>query len=89
MSLQHERSGSSTHLVFLHHFLDLVADSTGVMGHGEVWLPAEPVPADVGVITELLLQANPESLCIRGSIQTTLLRGNATLFIRLLFQVWG
>lgn len=52
----------STHLVFLHHPLYLVVDFASVMGHSEVWLLAELVPADVGIITELLLQTNPECL---------------------------
>lgn len=43
------------HLVFLHHALDLVVDFASVMGHGEVWLLAELIPADVSVITEILL----------------------------------
>lgn len=59
------------------------------MGHGEVGLPAEPVPADVGVTAQLLLQADPEGLCIRGPVQTTLLQGSGTSFSRLLLQVWG
>ena len=37
-------------------------------------LRAELVPADVGVIAELLLQTSPERLCVRGSIETTLLK---------------
>lgn len=53
------------------------------MGHGEAGLPAEPVPADAGVIAELLLQAKPQSLCIRGSIQTTLLGGKGRNLVEL------
>ena len=53
-----------THLVLLHHPLYLVVDFAGVMGHSEVGLLAELVPADVGVVAELLLQTNPECLRI-------------------------
>lgn len=72
---EHHSKALLTHLVFLHHPLYPVVDFASVMGHGEVWLLAELVPADVGVITELLLQTNPERLCIGGSIKTTLLQG--------------
>lgn len=44
------------------------------MGHSEVRQLAELVPADVGIITELLLQTNPECLRVRGSVKTTLLQ---------------
>lgn len=63
-----------THLVLFDHPLYLVLDFASVMSHREVRLMAELVPADVGVFTELLLQTNPECLCIRGSIKTTLLQ---------------
>lgn len=52
------------YLVFLYHALYLVADFTSVMGHCEVRHLAELVPADVGIITELLLQTNPQGLCV-------------------------
>ena len=54
----------STHLVFLHHPLDLVGDLASVMGHSEVRLFAELVPADVGIIAELLLQTHLHCLCV-------------------------
>lgn len=55
---------SSAYLVFLHHALYLVVDLASVMSHSEVRHLAELVPADVGVITELLLQTNPQHFCI-------------------------
>lgn len=63
----------STHLVFLHHPLYLVVDFASVVGHSKVRLLAELVPADVGVFPELLLQTNPQRLCVRDSIKSTLL----------------
>lgn len=63
-----------SHLVLLHHAFYLVHDFASVVGHGEVWHLPELVPADVRVAAELLLQANLECLCLRGSIETTLLR---------------
>lgn len=70
---EHNLKALPAHLVFLHHPLYLVVDFASIMGHSEVWLLAELVPADVGVITELLLQTNPQCFCVRGSIKTTLL----------------
>lgn len=52
------------YLVFLYHALYLVVDFASVMGHSEVWHLAELVPADVDIITELLLQTNLKRLGI-------------------------
>lgn len=73
-----------THLVLLDHPLYLVLDFASVMSHREVRLMAELVPADVGVFTELLLQTDPECLCIRGSIKTTLLQAGKKNLFRIL-----
>lgn len=59
------------------------------MGHSKAWLLAQLVPADVGVVTELLLQANPEGLCIRGSIQTTLLGEESQPYLAVCLSVKG
>lgn len=40
----------SLYLVLLHHALDLVADFACVVGHSEMGLFAEFVPAEVGII---------------------------------------
>lgn len=66
-------------LVLLHHPLYLVVDLASVVGHGEVRLLTELVPAYVGVLAELLLQANPKCLWFRGPIETTFLQRNAQL----------
>lgn len=50
-----EKLKNFAYLVFLHHALYDVADFASIMGHSEVWHFAELVPADVGIITELLL----------------------------------
>lgn len=70
---QHNVKAFLTHLVFLHNPLYPVVDFASIMGHSEVRLLAELVPADVAVITELLLHTNPQCLCVWGSIETTLL----------------
>lgn len=89
-------------LVLLHHPLYLVVDLASVVGHGEVRLLTELVPAYVGVLAELLLQTNPKCLWFRGPIETTFLQRNAQLveivaslkintlqtFIQSLFSFW-
>lgn len=64
---------SISYLVLSHHALYLVVYFACIMSHSEVWHLAEPVPADVGITAKLLLQTNPQSCSIRGSVETTLL----------------
>lgn len=66
-------SFSPTHLVLLHHPLYLVVDLASIVGYGEVRLLTELVPAYVGVLAEILLQANPKCLWFGGPIETTFL----------------
>lgn len=68
----------SLYLVLLHHALDLVADFACVVGHSEMGIFAEFVPAEVGIIRQLLLQTHAKLLRIRCSVQTTLLKDRQT-----------
>lgn len=65
---------SPHNLVLLHHPLYMVVDLASVVGHSEVGLLTELVPAYVGVLAELLLQAKPKCLWLGDPIETTFLQ---------------
>lgn len=59
-----------TYLVLLHHAFNLIADLPSIVGHDEMGLLAELVPAHSVIARQLLLQARHDLLGVRGSVQS-------------------